>query len=100
MGVAVDSIRLTPPETIRALDLVQRLLAAGWPSAGLADTLAQQGISYLVGAHDSSRDFPVGAATAGASCAVGPPRPDGVAAFFGEYLSGPACWRDQRHSGS
>ena len=43
-----DSIPLTPPQTIRALDSVQRLLAAGRPSVGLADTLARQGISYLV----------------------------------------------------
>ena len=43
-----DSIPLTPPETIRALDSVQRLFAAGRPSAGLADALAQQGISYVV----------------------------------------------------
>lgn len=43
-----DSIPLTPPQTIRALDSVQRLFAAGSPSAGLADTLARQGISYLV----------------------------------------------------
>jgi arabinofuranan 3-O-arabinosyltransferase len=47
-----DSIPLTPPETIRALDSVQRLFAAGRPSAGLADTLAQQGISYLVMRND------------------------------------------------
>ncbi|WP_142308830.1 alpha-(1-_3)-arabinofuranosyltransferase domain-containing protein, partial [Mycobacterium interjectum] len=39
---------LTPPQTIRALDSVQRLFAAGRPSAGLADTLARQGISYVV----------------------------------------------------
>jgi arabinofuranan 3-O-arabinosyltransferase len=43
-----DSIPLTPPQTIRALDSVQRLLADGRPSVGLADTLAQQGISYVV----------------------------------------------------
>jgi len=43
-----DSIPLTPPQTIRALDSVQRLFAAGQPSAGLADTLARQGISYVV----------------------------------------------------
>jgi len=42
-----DSIPLTPPQTIRALDSVQRLFAAGRPSAGLADTLARQGISYV-----------------------------------------------------
>jgi arabinofuranan 3-O-arabinosyltransferase len=47
-----DSIPLTPPETIRALDSVQRLLAAGRPSAGLADTLARQGIAYLVVRND------------------------------------------------
>jgi arabinofuranan 3-O-arabinosyltransferase len=47
-----DSIPLTPPETIRALDSVQRLLAAGRPSAGLADTLARQGISYVVVRND------------------------------------------------
>ena len=47
-----DSIPLTPPETIRALDSVQRLFAAGRPSAGLADTLARQGISYLVVRND------------------------------------------------
>jgi arabinofuranan 3-O-arabinosyltransferase len=43
-----DSIPLTPPQTIRALDSVQRLFAAGRPSAGLAETLARQGISYVV----------------------------------------------------
>ncbi|OBJ48135.1 alpha-(1-_3)-arabinofuranosyltransferase family protein, partial [Mycobacterium sp. 1423905.2] len=43
-----DSIPLTPPQTIRALDSVQRLFASGRPSAGLADTLARQGISYVV----------------------------------------------------
>ncbi|MGH3560330.1 MAG: alpha-(1-_3)-arabinofuranosyltransferase domain-containing protein, partial [Mycobacterium sp.] len=43
-----DSIPLTPPGTIRALNSVQRLFAAGRPSAGLADTLARQGISYVV----------------------------------------------------
>ncbi len=43
-----DSIPLTPPQTIRALDSVQRLFAAGRPSVGLADILARQGISYVV----------------------------------------------------
>jgi len=47
-----DSIPLTPPQTIRALDSVQRLFAAGQPSAGLADTLARQGISYVVVRND------------------------------------------------
>jgi len=47
-----DSIPLTPPQTIRALDSVQRLLAAGQSSAGLADTLARQGISYVVVRND------------------------------------------------
>ena len=47
-----DSIPLTPPQTIRALDSVQRLFAAGRPSAGLADTLARQGISTVVVRND------------------------------------------------
>ncbi|BBZ35840.1 alpha-(1-_3)-arabinofuranosyltransferase [Mycolicibacterium confluentis] len=51
-----DSIPLNPPETIRALDSVQRLFAAGRPSAGLADTLARQGISYLVLRNDLDPD--------------------------------------------
>jgi arabinofuranan 3-O-arabinosyltransferase len=52
-----DSIPLTPPQTIRALDSVQRLFAAGRPSAGLADTLARQGISYLVLRNDLDPDM-------------------------------------------
>lgn len=51
-----DSIPLTPPQTIRALDSVQRLFAAGQPSAGLADTLARQGISYLLLRNDLDPD--------------------------------------------
>ena len=47
-----DSIPLTPPQTIRALDSVQRLMAAGRPSAGLSDTLARQGISFVVVRND------------------------------------------------
>ena len=47
-----DSIPLTPPATIRALDSVQQLFAAGRPSVGLADTLARQGISYLAVRND------------------------------------------------
>ena len=51
-----DSIPLTPPQTIRALDSVQRLFAAGRPSAGLADTLARQGIAYVVVRNDLDPD--------------------------------------------
>ena len=51
-----DSIPLTPPETIRALDSVQRLFAAGQASAGLADTLSQQGISFVVVRNDLDPD--------------------------------------------
>ncbi len=51
-----DSIPLTPPQTIRVLDSVQRLFAAGRPSAGLADTLARQGISYVVLRNDLDPD--------------------------------------------
>ena len=51
-----DSIPLTPPQTIRALDSVQRLFAAGRPSAGLADSLTRQGISYVVVRNDLDRN--------------------------------------------
>ena len=51
-----DSIPLTPPQTIRALDSVQRLFAAGRASAGLADTLARQGIGYVVVRNDLDPD--------------------------------------------
>ncbi|ATA27416.1 putative membrane protein [Mycobacterium lepraemurium] len=51
-----DSIPLTPPQTIRALDSVQRLFAAGRPSVGLADTLSRQGISYVVVRNDLDPD--------------------------------------------
>lgn len=43
-----DAIPLTPPGAIRALDAVQREIAAGRGSPGLAATLAQQGIGYVV----------------------------------------------------
>ncbi|GAA3704306.1 alpha-(1-_3)-arabinofuranosyltransferase family protein [Gordonia hankookensis] len=43
-----DAIPLTPPGAIRALDSVQRDIAAGRGSPGLAATLAQQGIGYVV----------------------------------------------------
>ena len=51
-----DSVPLTPPATIRALDSVQRLVAAGRPSPGLADILALQGISYVVVRNDLDPD--------------------------------------------
>ncbi|MEU8895448.1 alpha-(1-_3)-arabinofuranosyltransferase family protein [Nocardia sp. NPDC048505] len=43
-----DSVPLNPPGTIRAMDSVQRLIADGRPSAGLAATLADQGIGVVV----------------------------------------------------
>ncbi|MVU80094.1 DUF3367 domain-containing protein [Nocardia sp. ET3-3] len=43
-----DSVPLNPPGAIRAMDSVQRLIADGRPSAGLAATLAGQGIGVLV----------------------------------------------------
>ncbi|NNH74405.1 DUF3367 domain-containing protein [Nocardia uniformis] len=43
-----DSVPLNPPGAIRAMDSVQRLIADGRPSAGLAATLAEQGIGILV----------------------------------------------------
>nr|WP_245554232.1 alpha-(1->3)-arabinofuranosyltransferase [Nocardia takedensis] len=43
-----DAVPLNPPGTIRAMDSVQRLIADGRPSAGLAAALAGQGIGVLV----------------------------------------------------
>ncbi|MFC9996472.1 alpha-(1-_3)-arabinofuranosyltransferase family protein [Nocardia sp. NPDC127526] len=43
-----DAVPLNPPGAIRAMDSVQRLIADGRPSAGLAATLADQGIGILV----------------------------------------------------
>nr|WP_237421832.1 DUF3367 domain-containing protein [Gordonia sp. SID5947] len=43
-----DAIPLTPPGAIRALDSVQRDIADGRGSPGIAATLAQQGINYVV----------------------------------------------------
>ncbi|WP_439030482.1 DUF3367 domain-containing protein [Gordonia terrae] len=43
-----DAIPLTPPGAIRALDAVQREIASGRGSPGLAATLTQQGIGYVV----------------------------------------------------
>ncbi|WP_372342119.1 alpha-(1-_3)-arabinofuranosyltransferase family protein [Nocardia sp. CC227C] len=43
-----DAVPLNPPGAIRAMDSVQRLIADGRPSAGLAPTLAEQGIGVLV----------------------------------------------------
>ncbi|MBH0778720.1 DUF3367 domain-containing protein [Nocardia bovistercoris] len=43
-----DAVPLNPPGTIRAMDSVQRLIADGRPSTGLAATLADQGIGVLV----------------------------------------------------
>lgn len=43
-----DAIPLTPPGTIRAMDSVQRDIAAGRSSPGLAATLAGQGIDFVV----------------------------------------------------
>lgn len=77
-----DSIPLTPPGAIRALDSVQRLLAAGQPSPGLADTLARQGVSYLVLRNDLDPDTSRSARPILVHRAVdGSPRLDKVAQF-------------------
>ncbi len=47
-----DAIPLVPPGAIRALDSVQRLIADGSPSDGLAETLRGQGIGYVVVRND------------------------------------------------
>ncbi|WP_245713497.1 alpha-(1-_3)-arabinofuranosyltransferase [Nocardia vaccinii] len=51
-----DAIPLTPPGTIRAMDSVQRLIADGRPSSGLASTLIDQGIGILVLRNDLDPD--------------------------------------------
>ncbi|MEO9326343.1 DUF3367 domain-containing protein [Gordonia aurantiaca] len=43
-----DAIPLTPPGAIRALDAVQREIAAGRGSPGLAATLADQGVGFVL----------------------------------------------------
>lgn len=43
-----DSIPLQPVPAIRALDSVQRVFDSGRPSPGLATTLAEQGIGFVV----------------------------------------------------
>ena len=47
-----DAVPLVPPGAVRALDSVQRLFADGRPSMGLAPTLAEQGIRYVVVRND------------------------------------------------
>ncbi len=51
-----DSVPLTPPGAIRAMDSVQRLIADGRPSTGLAPTLIDQGIGVLVLRNDLDPD--------------------------------------------
>ncbi|MFI9507009.1 alpha-(1-_3)-arabinofuranosyltransferase [Nocardia sp. NPDC052566] len=51
-----DAVPLNPPGTIRAMDSVQRLIADGRPSDGLAATLAGQGIGILVLRNDLDPD--------------------------------------------
>ncbi|KAA8959063.1 MAG: DUF3367 domain-containing protein [Mycobacterium sp.] len=85
-----DSIPLTPPQTIRALDSVQRLLAAGRPSAGLADTLAGQGVSYVVLRNDLDPDSSRSARPILVHRAIaGSPRLQKVAQFGAPVGAGP-----------
>jgi arabinofuranan 3-O-arabinosyltransferase len=87
-----DSIPLTPPQTIRALDSVQRLLAAGRPSAGLADTLARQGISYVVLRNDLDPDTSRSARPILVHRAIaGSPRLEKVAQFGAPVGPGPVA---------
>ncbi|MEU5842187.1 alpha-(1-_3)-arabinofuranosyltransferase [Rhodococcus sp. NPDC047139] len=51
-----DAVPLVPPGAIRALDAVQRDIADGRPSDGLAATLRGQGIGYLVVRNDLDPD--------------------------------------------
>lgn len=85
-----DSIPLNPPQTIRALDSVQRLLAAGRPSAGLADTLARQGISYIALRNDLDPDTSRSARPILVHRAIaGSPRLEKVAQFGAPVGPGP-----------
>ena len=87
-----DSIPLTPPQTIRALDSVQRLFAAGRPSAGLADTLARQGISYVVVRNDLDPDTSRSARPVLVHRAIaGSPRLQKVAQFGAPVGPGPVA---------
>ncbi|MFZ2527343.1 MAG: alpha-(1-_3)-arabinofuranosyltransferase, partial [Rhodococcus sp. (in: high G+C Gram-positive bacteria)] len=54
--VSRDAVPLVPPGAIRALDSVQRLIADGRPSDGLAATLHGQGIGYVVVRNDLDPD--------------------------------------------
>ena len=54
--VSRDAVPLVPPGAIRALDSVQRLIADGRPSAGLAATLRGQSIGYVVVRNDLDPD--------------------------------------------
>jgi len=51
-----DAVPLTPPGAIRAMDSVQRLIADGRPSTGLAPALIDQGIGILVLRNDLDPD--------------------------------------------
>lgn len=51
-----DAVPLVPPGAIRALDSVQRDIADGRPSDGLAATLRGQGIGFLVVRNDLDPD--------------------------------------------
>ncbi|WP_083874721.1 alpha-(1-_3)-arabinofuranosyltransferase [Nocardia paucivorans] len=51
-----DAVPLNPPGAIRAMDSVQRLIADGRPSAGLAQTLIGQGIGVVVLRNDLDPD--------------------------------------------
>ncbi|MGZ6804357.1 MAG: alpha-(1-_3)-arabinofuranosyltransferase domain-containing protein, partial [Nocardioidaceae bacterium] len=89
--VVRNAVPLTPPGTIRFLDAVEQRLAAGTPSAGLADDLARAGVRYLVVRNDLDR-----AATGSArpllvhSALVGSPGISRVATFGGPVGGGNA----------
>ncbi|MEE2035228.1 DUF3367 domain-containing protein, partial [Rhodococcus chondri] len=77
-----DAVPLVPPGAIRALDAVQRHIADGRPSPGLAATLRGQGLGYLVVRNDLDPETSPSARPALVHRAVeGSPGLERVAAF-------------------
>ena len=84
-----DAIPLVPPGAIRAMDSVQRQIASGRGSPGLAATLAAQGIGFVVLRADLDPDTSLSARPLVAAQALDDSPGLSVAARFGPLI-GPA----------